>query len=170
MTSLFASQLPKLLNPLIGLLGFMPIALILVEFAIVCLLYFFAGETILLEESLRYINALMFLGAAGSVFLLDGHVRVDIFYQGMSVRKKAIIDCLGILLFLLPFCGFFFYAAEPMVSLAWASMEGSAETSGLPFVYLLKSMLYLFPATLAIAACAQLVVKLPAALGAKGDA
>lgn len=155
------TALENLMAAWLRLLAILPLALVLVEFVIVILLYFFAGETIIAEESLRYINALMFLGAAGSVFLRDGHVRVDIFYSGVSPRRRAQIDCAGILVFILPFTFFFFTAAEPLVSLAWASREGSAETGGLPFVYILKTMLYLFPLSLAMAAIVRLVQTVP---------
>jgi TRAP-type mannitol/chloroaromatic compound transport system permease small subunit len=42
----------------------------------------------------------------GSAFTLqqDKHVRVDVFYNGLSDKKKAIIDILGGVCLLLPMC------------------------------------------------------------------
>jgi TRAP-type mannitol/chloroaromatic compound transport system permease small subunit len=39
---------------------------------------------------------------AGYTLLVDGHVRVDIFYAKASRRRRAAIDLVGHLVFLLP--------------------------------------------------------------------
>lgn len=143
----------------------MPLLLILIEFVIVVSLYFFAGETTQLEESLRYINATMFLGAIGGVLLVDGHVRVDIFYEKASARRKAITDAAGILLFVLPLAGFFAWSSWPFIRLSWLSLEGSTETGGLHIVYILKSLLLLLPITLTLASIIRLIDLVPVAMG-----
>jgi len=42
----------------------------------------------------------MFTGVAGFALLRNDHVRVDVFYRPASVRRKAIADLIGVLLFL----------------------------------------------------------------------
>ena len=50
----------------------------------------------------------------------------------------------GSLLLLFPVITLIFIASYPYVVQSWASMEGSVETSGIPGVYLLKSVILVF--------------------------
>lgn len=86
-----------------------------------------------------YLHALVFMGGAAYALLMDEHVRVDIFYREMSARKKAWVNLLGTLFFLLPVCGFLVWISFSYVERAWGLREASSEAGGLPFVYLLKS-------------------------------
>jgi len=69
-------------------LSYTVILLVLVQFAIVVMSGNFRVGSIKLQESLLYINALMFLGAAGYVLLKDAHVRVDVFYGTRHQGEK----------------------------------------------------------------------------------
>ncbi|MCG8503731.1 MAG: hypothetical protein MI755_03915, partial [Sphingomonadales bacterium] len=64
------------------------IVLVIVQFGLVLGHYVFRVGSIMVQESLLYINAFLFLTAAGVTLLEDGHVRVDIFYRGASRRYK----------------------------------------------------------------------------------
>ena len=86
----------------------------------------------------------MFMLAAAWTLQVGGHVRVDIFYADASPRTKALVDLLGSLLLLLPFVAVILWFALPYVARSWALLERSRETSGLPFVYLLKTLIPLF--------------------------
>lgn len=113
--------------------------LVLVTGLIVLMRYAFQTGSISLQESLLYINALLFTLGAAYTLKHDGHVRVDIFYTRMSRRNRALVDIAGTLLLLLPLCGFILWGSWDYVALSWRIREGSAETSGLQIVYLLKS-------------------------------
>jgi TRAP-type mannitol/chloroaromatic compound transport system permease small subunit len=78
----------------------------------------------------------------------DGHVRVDIFYTRMTKRNRALVDMLGTVLFLAPFCIFVLATAWPYVSNSWMLLEGSREAGGLPLVFLLKSLILIMPVLL----------------------
>jgi TRAP-type mannitol/chloroaromatic compound transport system permease small subunit len=93
--------------------------------------------------------------AAAWTLAADAHVRVDIFYADASPRTKATVDLLGALLLLLPFAVTLIYLSLPYVSRSWALLEGSRETSGLPAVFLLKTLIPLFAALLALQGLAQ---------------
>ena len=54
------------------------------------------------------------------------------------------IDLLGVLLFLLPVCVIIGWASWPYVGQSWDVLEGSKETSGIPAVYALKTMIIAF--------------------------
>ena len=118
--------------------------LVLTQFTVVLMRYAFGIGSIWLTESILYAHAALFLLAAAWTLQQDGHVRVDVFYSRASPRTKAIIDLLGALILLLPFMAVIFFFALPYAARSWAILERSRETSGLPFVYLLKSLIPLF--------------------------
>lgn len=138
-------------------LAVLPLLLVLVQFAVVLMVYVFASGSIQLQESLQYINALMFLGGAGYTAVRGEHVRVDIFYSRFSERGKATVNFFGTLFLLVPFLVLFWVSAVPFVSQSWAIGETSVEASGLPFVYILKTTLLLFALTLSLHALADLI-------------
>ncbi len=61
---------------------------------------------------------------------------------------KAIIDLAGSLLLLIPVCLVILIISWPYVAGSWTIMEGSRESSGLPILFLLKSLLLAFPVLL----------------------
>lgn len=144
----FADFLDAFNEKLGKLLSFLVIALIIVQFGLVVMSANFKVGSIKLQESLLYINALLFLGAAGFVLLKDGHVRVDIFYRAKSERAKNLIDLFGHIFLLLPFLVFVWVIGLPYVVTSWGNLEASFETSGLQIVYILKTFFLLFALTL----------------------
>lgn len=132
------------------LLSWAVLLLVLAQFAIVVLTNVFRIGSIQLQESLLYINSLIFLGAAGYTLLKDEQVRVDIFYRGASPRFRAWVNLLGTVFLLFPVMGLLWVSAWPYVAASWAVLEGSIETTGLQAVYILKSFLLLFTVTLSL--------------------
>jgi TRAP-type mannitol/chloroaromatic compound transport system permease small subunit len=130
---------------------------VLVQFAVVVLRYVFGIGSIWLTESIIYGHAALFMLAAAWTLQVDGHVRVDIFYADAAPRTKAIVDLLGALLLLLPFAAVIVWFALPYVMRSWAIFERSRETSGLPFVYLLKTLIPLFALFLGLQGVAQAI-------------
>ena len=131
-------------------LSVLVIVLILVQFALIVMSANFRVGSIMMQESLLYINSLMFLGAAGFTLLRDRHVRVDIYYRDAPDHKKARTNFYGTLLLLAPFLIFLWVIALPYVISSWANLEASFETSGLPIVYIFKSFILLFTFSLSI--------------------
>lgn len=75
----------------------------------------------------------------------DSHVRIDIFFQKFKPSKQYKINIFGTVFLLLPFFIFLLYASLPYVMSSWLRLEGSSEPGGLPFVYILKSLLIVMP-------------------------
>lgn len=139
------------LNVRLGrLLGWAALLLVLAQFAIVVLTNVFRIGSIQLQESLLYLNSLIFLGAAGYTLLRDEQVRVDIFYRDASPRFRARVNLFGTIFLLFPVMGLLWVSAWPYVAASWAVLEGSTETTGLQAVYILKSFLLLFTVTLSL--------------------
>jgi TRAP-type mannitol/chloroaromatic compound transport system permease small subunit len=120
------------------------LVLVLMQFGVVLMRYVFGIGSIWMSESILYAHAALFLLAAAWTLQQDGHVRVDVFYSEASPRTKAVIDLFGALALLLPFMALMLFFALPYVARSWSILERSRETSGLPFVYLLKTLIPLF--------------------------
>lgn len=140
--------------------AWLSLLLVVVMITIVVLRYGLQMGSVALQESVMYINGALFAFGAGYTLKAQRHVRVDIFYSRLSVRGKAMVDCAGALLFLLPAVGFIFFISWDYVALAWRIREGSPETSGLPLVYLLKSLILVLAALLALQGIAELIKSL----------
>jgi TRAP-type mannitol/chloroaromatic compound transport system permease small subunit len=133
------------------------LAVVLVQFAVVVLRYALGVGSIWLSESVIYGHAAMFMLAAAWTLQENGHVRVDVFYSDASSRTKALVDLLGALLLLLPFMAVIIWFALPYVARSWTILERSREVSGLPFVYLLKTLIPLFALLMALQGIAQAI-------------
>ena len=129
--------------------------MVLAEFALVLMRYVLGVGSIWLQESVIYAHAALFMLAAAWTLAADGHVRVDIFYADATPHTKALVDLLGALLLLLPFALALIFLSYPYVARSWAILEGSRETSGLPALFLLKTLIPLFAALLALQGIAQ---------------
>ena len=128
---------------------------VLAEFAVVVLRYALGFGSIRLQESVLYAHAGLFMLAAAWTLQTDGHVRVDIFYSHATAHARAAIDLLGAIVFLLPFAAVLFALTLPYVARSWHIFEASPQPSGLPFVYLLKTVILAFAALIGLQGLAQ---------------
>jgi len=120
------------------------LAMVLIQFLVVMMRYIFGVGSIMMQESVTYMHAFLFMVGAGYTLFQDGHVRVDIFYRGASDRFKDVVDFVGAVLLLSPACLVIGIYSWPYVHNAWKVLEGSKETSGIQGVYLLKSLIIVF--------------------------
>ena len=125
-------------------LAWLVLVMMLIEFSIVVLRYLFSVSSIPMQESVMYLHAIVFLLAASYTLKHDGHVRVDIFYRGMTAKRKAWIDLFGTLFLLLPVMIFVVLTSLGYVGKSWRILEGSPESGGLPGVFLLKTLIPVF--------------------------
>ncbi len=128
------------------------IFMVIIQLTIVMARYIFGVGFLKLQELLIYLHGLSFTLAAGYTLLSDEHVRVDLIYRASSKNYKSIINILGSLFFLIPFCLITYSTSFPYVKRSWKILEGSPETSGLNAVFLLKTALIIFPLLLLIQA------------------
>ena len=155
MTAIFTrlSTLIDLLNHSIGrTAAWLALAMVLVQFSVVVMRYVFGIGSIMMQEAIIYMHAVLFMMAAADTLLQDAHVRVDIFYASASAKNKALINMLGCTLLILPFCYLVIFYAYDYVAISWSVREGSRETSGIQGIYLLKSVILLFAAQLGLQA------------------
>ena len=145
------------------------IVMALVQFTVVIMRYVFSIGSIPMQEAIWYMHGLLFMLGAGYALLYDGHVRVDIFYREARSRTRAWTDLLGGLVFLVPLCFVTLYYSYSYVGNSWRVREGSTEISGLPFIYLLKTSIWVFAVLLGLQAVAMVLRALLHLLGARAN-
>ena len=132
-------------NSVIGrVVAWLVLYMTLMQFVVVIMRYVFSYGSIQMQESIWYMHGLLFMLGAGYTLVKEGHVRLDVFYREASERTKAWINLIGSLVFLLPFCIVNFDFAWSLVLNSWAVREGSIETTGLPYIYLFKTVILVF--------------------------
>lgn len=130
--------------------AWLALAMALIQFVVVILRYVFAIGFIPVQELIWYLHGILFMVGAGFTLMYDGHVRVDVFYRGASPRFRALVDLGGSLLLLIPICILTFWLSRGYVTNSWRILEGSTEVSGLPFIYVLKTMIWVFAVLLGL--------------------
>jgi TRAP-type mannitol/chloroaromatic compound transport system permease small subunit len=105
--------------------------------------YFLRSSSVAVQELEWHLFAVIFLIGAAYTLKHEGHVRVDVFYSRMTPRGKAIIDLLGGLVFLIPFALLVIWTSQKFINMSWMTQETSPDPGGLPYRYLLKSMISL---------------------------
>lgn len=142
---------------------------VLAEFAVVLMRYAFGIGSIKLQESVLYAHAGLFMLAAAWTLQVGGHVRVDVFYAQARPRTRALVDLFGAVLFLLPFAAVLAALSLPYVERSWAILERSREASGLPFVYLLKTLIPVFALLIGLQGIAQALRAALVLAGSRAD-
>ena len=154
-------KLSHIIDGLSNLLGrifsWLTLTMVIVMAAIVVLRHVFQSGSIALQESIIYINALIFTFGVAYTLKEQGHVRVDIFYSRINEKKQAWVDVFGSLFFLIPSTCFIIWISWDYVAVSWRIREGSAESSGLPFVYFLKAVILVLPALLLLQGISEIV-------------
>ena len=132
--------------------SWLTLAMVIVSFAIVIIRYVFDSGFIWLQESLTWMHAAVFMLGTAYTLQRDEHVRVDIFYREMSLKRRAIVNLLGVLFFIFPLCLLFVIEGFDYVFASWSIHEVSRNAGGLPypFVPLLKSALLMMPVAVAL--------------------
>lgn len=122
-------------------LAWLTLSLVILVSVMVMLRYGFDFSSTKLDESLLRIHALIFMLGLAYTYQQNQHVRVDVFYERASPRRKCWVNLWGAVLFVLPSMGFIIWAGWDYVAASWAIQERSADASGLAYVYLLKTVI-----------------------------
>jgi len=153
----FATAIDRLTAAVGRAVSWCLVGMVVVQVVVVLMRYVLGLGSIWLSETIFYAHATVFMGAAAWTLQQGGHVRVDIFYGNASPRTRALVDLVGALFLLLPFVGVLAWFAFPYVARSWAILERSPEASGLPLVFLLKTLILLFAVLVGFQGLAQTV-------------
>jgi TRAP-type mannitol/chloroaromatic compound transport system permease small subunit len=158
-----ADQTESLLDRISSITGkaaaWLTLFMVIVTFIVVIMRYVFDAGLIWMQESVVWMHAVVFMLGAAYTLRAEEHVRVDIFYRTMSERRRAWVDLIGVIVFLMPLCTFLAWASFDFVTQSWSIGESSRESGGLPypFVPLLKSVQLLMPIAVSLQGLSLLV-------------
>ena len=105
------------------------------------------------ELNLRWLNPIIFQDlewhlhgvilflSFGFGYLMNAHVRVDIFREMLSHRKQAWIEFWGLFLFSVPYLTLITYFAYRFVLISYTQGEGSESLTGIGMRYIIKSFM-----------------------------
>lgn len=145
-------------NAIIGkTFSWFSLGIVVVCFAVVVLRYVFALSFVWMQDLYVWLNGAMFTAVAAYALFNDEHVRVDIFYSKMSLKKRALADFVGAVVFLLPFTWIVWTYAFPFVMRSWKYLEPSANYGGMPGLFVLKSFILLFAGLIALQGLAMAI-------------
>lgn len=126
------------------------LVMVLLTGFVVVLRYLFDQGWIWMQELVTWMHAAVFMLAAAYTLSHDEHVRVDIFYRKLSARGRTFVDTAGVILLLLPTCGWILYTGIGYVTASWSMTEASRETGGMPGLFVLKTLIVITPVLLAL--------------------
>lgn len=124
--------------------AFLTLTMVLVGVLVVVMRYAFSIVFTWMQESQIYMHAAVFAVGAAYAMLHNDHVRIDIFYGRMSVKAKAWINLLGTIFFVVPLGILLFTASWDYVLNSWTMLEGSQHMRGIPAVFILKTLIWVF--------------------------
>jgi len=138
-------RLEQWINQFSDLLGKMAgVLLVLLLFNVfydVVMRYMFNDVSIGMQELEWHLYSTIFLLGVSYAIRHDGHVRVDLIYERLSVKRQAWVDLMGCLIFLLPFTLLVFYYGLGFVAESWDMSERSGDPGGLLYRWAIKSMI-----------------------------
>lgn len=123
-------------------------------------------ESTILQELEWHFHTGLFVLVLGYGYIYNAHVRVDLVRETLAFRKKAWLEFLGLVFFLLPYCTVVVYFAFIYAYDSYSVSEISASTVGLSHRWIIKSVLVF---GLIMAALAGLAVLLQVIVVLWGD-
>lgn len=130
---------------------------------------FFGTGSTMLQELEWHFHALLFLLCLGYAYIRNAHVRIDLVREHFTERGRNLLELIGCVVVLVPFCAIMIWYGADIAWRAWEQGEGSPNPGGLPHWWIIKSavplgLLLLLLSGVAIAIRKFLVLYAPAAL------
>lgn len=135
-------QLVDSMNEKIGkAIAWLTLLLVLVVCFDVVSRYVFKSSSVGVQELEWHLFAVVFLMGGAYTLKHEKHVRVDIIFSRLTKKKQAVINLIGTILFLIPFC---LLIINSSIDFFWNSFiigESSPDPGGLPARFILKAVL-----------------------------
>lgn len=145
-------------NRLVGnVFAWLSLGIVLVCFWVVVERYVIGTTQLWLQDLYVWLNGVMFTAVAGFALFRNDHVRVDIFFRPAPDRRKALMDLIGVLIFLWPFAYVVWSYCYTFVARSWRFMEGSANVGGMPGLFVLKTFILVMAVSLALQGLAMVL-------------
>ncbi|MEM7776911.1 MAG: TRAP transporter small permease subunit [Pseudomonadota bacterium] len=96
---------------------------------------------IIFQDAQWHLHGIILLSTFGFGYLMNAHVRVDIFREMLPRRGQAKVEFWGLLIMGIPFLFVISYFAIQFVLLSYSQNEGSESLTGIGARYIIKSFL-----------------------------
>jgi TRAP-type mannitol/chloroaromatic compound transport system permease small subunit len=103
--------------------------------------YFFHNSSVGMQEMEWHLFSIIILFGISVALLDEGHVRVDFLYDRFSIRRKAMINIIGTVFFLLPLALLILFGSFSFVQDAYEIGEISEDPGGLHYRWVIKAMI-----------------------------
>ena len=140
----------------------------IIMFDIISRKFFVLGST-KLQEMEWHLHAALFLLALGYAYLKNAHVRIEVIREGFSTKLKAILEVIGVVLFILPYTGLIIWFGIDFVSRSFGMNEVSSALTGLSHRWIIKSFVPMGMAFLWLAGISVLLRNVSYLMGLKNN-
>ena len=140
----------------------------IIMFDIISRKFFVLGST-KLQEMEWHLHAALFLLALGYAYLKNSHVRIEVIREGFSTKLKAILEVIGVVLFILPYTGLIIWFGIDFVSRSYGMNEVSSALTGLSHRWIIKSFVPMGMAFLWLAGISVLLRNISYLIGLKNN-
>ena len=103
--------------------------------------YFFKSGSIGMQEMEWHLFSVIILLGVAYTLKADGHVRVDVIYDRLTPRKKAMINMVGVIIFIFPIAFLVGISSIDNAVEAFVSMEQSGDPGGLTHRWIVKALI-----------------------------
>ena len=164
-------KIEKIIDAVVNVFGkITSILLLLMIFNVfydVIMRYFFRNSSVGMQELEWHLFSIIILFGVSVALKDEGHVRVDFIYEKYSERKKAMVNILGTLFFLLPLALLVASGSVGFVMDSYSINEISEDPGGLTHRWIIKSMIPLSFVFLIITSLGYVVKNINRYRGAK---
>lgn len=99
------------------------------------------SNSTILQELEWHLHTALFALCLGWAYIRNAHVRVDLILERLAPRSRAWIELLGCLVFMLPYTALVIWFAVDFTWTSWANTEASVSLIGIPYRWVIKSVL-----------------------------
>jgi TRAP-type mannitol/chloroaromatic compound transport system permease small subunit len=103
--------------------------------------YVFRASSVGMQEMEWHLFSIVILFGVGVALQHEGHVRVDFLYDRLTAKRRAMINIVGTIVMLLPVTMLILFGSIEYVQDAYMSGEISEDPGGLPYRWVIKSMI-----------------------------
>ncbi len=131
----------SIINIIAKVTSFLLLLMIFNVFYDVIMRYFFHNSSVGMQEMEWHLFSVVLLFGVSVALMDEGHVRVDFLYEKFSERKKAVINILGTICFLLPLALLVATGSFEFVMDSYRINEISEDPGGLTHRWIIKAMI-----------------------------
>lgn len=131
------------------------IILIGIILANVLMRYVLGGSLVMLEELQWHLYAFGFMVGLSYTLVQDQHVRVDVIAERWNKHRRARIEVAAMLILVIPFAAIILYDSISFIEFSMRLNEKSRSPGGLPYRWIIKSVIPLAMGLLILAALAR---------------